>query len=762
MPRSNALRRLLAGAASALAVALLGPPRLAAQATEANGPTIPLARATGAIDVDGEIGDVGWEGVPWIEDWFETNPGDNLPDSLGSRAKLAYDDEFLYALFDFPDPDPQAVRAPLGDRDQLGGQTDYGGILLDSRNDAKSAQMFLANASGILYDAISNDASGEDSAPDWFWESIGKVTERGWQMEMRIPFSSIRYTDPNPAQWGILLYRNRPRDFRFQYFSSRLPRDVNCFICNVRPLVGMKDLPSGSHWVVAPYVTARYGEQAIDGPGSPLEGDGGELDGGVDLKWLPNPDTVIDATLHPDFSQIESDTAQITTNERFAIFQPERRPFFLESVDLFSTPFTAVYTRTITDVRWGARVTGDAAKTKYTLLVAEDDGGGLVLLPGSNSSDFALQDFDSLVATGRVKRDFGQSSLSFIYSGREIDDGGGGGFNRVFGPDFQWRPSEKTTVTGQLLYGLTETPDRPDLAAEWNGQKLEGHAADLSWNWADGTWDAYLEGVDVDSEFRAFNGFFTQVGHRSGYAEAGRTWRPEQGAVRRLRASVFSKYSEDEDGLLLERRIVPAIGMDAALNSFLRFELGVEEFRAVTRTFERIQFRPTIQLKPGKILAQVNFDGRFGEEIDFANDRQGDGTSWNLSVEVTPSEHLRITPLVSRRTLDVETAEGRSGRLFTAEIARLKLLYTFNARSWLRLIGQHVETERDPSLWTFEVERKSADFGGSLVFAYKLNWQTVLYVGVSEGQLLDDRDGRDQLEPVERQAFFKLSYAFRR
>jgi hypothetical protein len=695
--------------------------------------------------------------VPWIDGWVETNPGDNLPDSVGSRAKLVFDAEFLYAAFEFDDPDPNSVRSPLGDRDQLG-LGDYGGLILDARNDGKTAQMFLANASGILYDAITSDATGEDSSPDFFWESTGRITARGWQVEMRIPFSSIRYTDPNPAQWGVLLYRNRPREFRYQYFSSRLPRDRSCFVCNVRPLTGLADLPSGAHWVAAPYLTAEAGERAVAGPGSRLERESGELDGGIDLKWLPNPDTVIDATIRPDFSQIESDTAQITTNERFALFQPERRPFFLESVDLFATPFQAVYPRTITDVAWGARATGDSERTKYTLLVADDDGGGLVILPGANGSSFALQDFGSYAVMGRVRRDFGHSFGSFLYSGREVD---GGGFNRVFGPDFLWRPNERSTLTGQLLWSATENPERLDLAAEWDGRALDGHAADLWFNWSDGRWDTFVEGIDVDSDFRAWNGFVTQVGHTTGYAELGRTWRPEAGAVRRVRVATFGKYSEDEDGNLLERRIVPAVGMDAAWNSFVRLEVGFEELRAVTRTFERTQVRPMIELRPGKVLARVSFAGRFGDEIDFANDRLGEVASYELSGEITPSDHLRLSPLYARRALDVTAADGRSGRLFTAQVARLKALYTFDARSWLRLIAQWVATERDPSLWTFAVDPKSGDFGGSLVFAYKLNWQTVLYLGVAEGRELDATDGRDALEPVDRQAFFKISYAFR-
>jgi hypothetical protein len=751
---------MLAGAALLCAPALaFGAARAGATGAAANGAPdaapLRIARITEEIRLDGDLSDPGWQGLEAIATWWEINPGDNVEPAVGNRAWLAYDDKYFYAAFAYDEPDPRTVRAPLGDRDQLGGQTDYGGVILDTRNDGKTAQMFLANANGLLYDAITSDASGEDSSPDFYWEAAGKVTERGWQLEIRIPFTSLRYTDPDPEQWGILLYRNRPRDFRYQYFTSRLPRDRNCFICNVRPLVGLEKLPTGAHWVAAPYVTGSYRRTPRAGLGTPLAGDGGDASAGLDVKWVPNPDLVFDLTAYPDFSQIESDTAQITANERFAIFQPERRPFFLESVDLFATPINAVYTRTITDLRWGGRVTGDRGRTKYTLLAGEDQGGGSVILPGPLGSGFALQDFDSIVAMGRVRRDFGRSFASFLYSGREID---GGGSNRVVGPDFQWRPNERTTVTAQFLWSATETPDRPELAEEWDGRELDGHAATLSASWSDGKWDVWGNRQDVGDGFRAFNGFVTQVGHRTTNAESGYTWRPEAGAVRRLRIFAFGRHSEDLDGRLLEKRFVPGIGLNALWNSFVSLEVGFEELRAITRTFERTQVRPYLEVQPGKVLARVAFEGRFGDEIDFANDRLGEVVSYGVSTDLMPTEHLRITSSFSRRELDVTAAPGLSGRLFTAQVARLRTVYSFDARSWVRLIGQWVATERRPELWTFPVARKSEDFAGSLVFAYKLNWQTVLYVGVGDAHALD---AAEELQPSERQAFFKISYAFR-
>lgn len=148
-----------------------------------------------------------------------------------------------------------------------------------------------------------------------------------------------------------------------QYFSTKLPRGGNCFICRSNPLTGLTGLPSGGHLVVAPYATASQDAFPKDALGSPLENESVKADAGLDVKWTPNVNTAIDATVNPDFSQIESDVAQIGANERFALFFPEKRPFFLEGIELFSTPIQAVYTRTITSPRWGARATGKIGRT---------------------------------------------------------------------------------------------------------------------------------------------------------------------------------------------------------------------------------------------------------------------------------------------------------------------------------------------------------------------------------------------------------------
>jgi hypothetical protein len=724
-------------------------------ATPENPGPIEIKRAAGPIAIDGDLSDAGWQGAVKLDTWFETNVGDNVPPTVENVAYLTYDDENFYAGFFFEDKDPKAIRARLSDRDNVPNFTDYGGVIVDPRGEGKVAQMFLANPRGIQYDAISSDTAGEDESPDFFWESVGKIGERGWTLEIRIPFSSLRYEKANPEMWRILLYRNHPRNYRFQYFTSVLPRDSSCFICNSRPLLGLKDLPTGSHYILAPYLAANQTERRSGALGSPLESDDAQIEVGLDAKWIPNPNLVIDATINPDFSQIEADAPQVADNERFALFYDERRPFFLENVDLFSTPLQAIYTRTFTSPRFGLRATGDYHGTQFTVLAGEDRGGGSVILPGSESSSFADQDFESQVVLGRVKRSFGKAFASFLFSAREID---GGGYNRVFGPDFEWRPNDATVLKAQLLASRSETPERPDLAAEWDGRELEGEAGFVSLGYEKNNWDFFGSFEAVSPEFRADNGFMPTVGYQKTFFEGGRSLYWPEKKIRRLRLFTFGEYTNNWDGDLLRHEVVPGFGLDAPLASFVRLEFPFTRLANRGKEFELFQISPEIEIKPGGILSLIYILATWGDTVDFTHNRPADGLTFRLRLNFRPTDATEVDFDTTRRTVDVDDG-GQKGRLLRAEIARLRAIYTFSARSWLRLIVEHADTERNPELFAEPVDDRVGGLSGSLVFAYKLNWQTVLFVGLGDNQQLDLED---HLEPDTRQAFFKISYAFQR
>jgi len=728
--------------------------------TAAPAPAVAVSRAPAPITVDGDLSDPGWKGAAEIDTFWETSPGDNVPAKVRTVAYLTYDDKAFYIGVRCDDPRAERIRAPYVDRDQVLGTDDNIAIFLDTRNDRRSAIEFRVNPRGIQGDAIWNEANGnEDFSPDFFYDTAAKITREGWTAEIRIPFSSLRYGKSDPQTWGILVWRNYPREFRYAFHSSPIPRGSNCLICHMRDVTGLSGLPSAGHLVVAPYVTGKEEGRPRESsdPRSSFVNKPARGNAGGDVKWTPNPEAAVDATINPDFSQIESDVAQIAVNQRFALFFPEKRPFFLEGTDLFQTPIQAVYTRTITSPRWGSRVTGKLGSSAYTLLVGQDRGGGSVILPGPQFSTFAPQDFSSFFGIGRLRHDVGTSFAGMLATDREVS---GGGHNRLFGPDFQWRPNQTDQVTGQFLYSDTRTPDQPNLAGEWDGRKLSGSTLDVNWNHQTSTWGWFGEYKDLGDGFRADDGFVPQVGIREGTAQLGYAFYP-QGLFRRLFPRVGEDYIVDRNGRLVFRRFFPGVDFFGAYNLTGFLGLNADAVRVGNEVLDRTQFVWLVQVDPSRRFTRVTFQGFLGSEIDFDNARTGHGGDLAAVITARPTDHLEFQFNGDRRWLDVS-----GGRLFTAQIERLKVTYTFSARMFLRVIGQYVETRRDPSLYTFSVPAKTGNFDGSALFSYKLNWQTVFFLGYGDSRVLVPQpsaplqSSRYDLVPSARQLFLKISYAF--
>src|SRR5262245_1282326 len=457
-------------------------------------PTMSLPRISSPIKIDGDLSDPGWNDAAVIETFYEFQPGDGTAPPVKTIARIGVSDEYFYASFWCEEPDMAKLRAPYVDRDGVTDQMDYVGILLDVDNARRSAVDFWINPRGIQTDSMLNESPfGEDTAPDWFWQSAGKIGTNSWTAEVAIPLASLRYPRKDPQDWALMVYRVWPREFNYQFYNVRMPRGSSCFLCWSATLQNIAGLPQGMHYVLAPYAAgfseAVYPAAGPDGEvGSPDTVTKGQL--GLDLKWLPDAGTIVDATINPDFSQVESDVVQIGVNQRFALFYPEKRPFFLEQVDLLQTPIQAIYTRTITDPLWGARLTSREGSTSYTVLATDDRGGGTVINPGPIFSGTAAQDFKSWVGIGRLRHDVGNSFVGAVGTARIIE---GGAYNYVVGPDFQWRPNDSDLVTGQYLYSFSKLPDRPDLSPEWVGQKISGFGLTGNWTHSSYHWDWLLQ-----------------------------------------------------------------------------------------------------------------------------------------------------------------------------------------------------------------------------------------------------------------------------
>ncbi len=728
-------------------------PAQEAPAAKIETPELHIARVTGKIEIDGDLTDAGWQDASRIDRFWETNRNENGEPPAKSVAWIAYDDRYFYVALELTDPDPKSIRAFFADRDSVPSDTDYAGILIDSAHDGKTGYLFVVNPNNVQYDSINSDVTGENSSVDLFWDSAAKGTPTGWTVEMRIPFSSLRYGKGDPQTWGVMLYRNYPRDFRYQMFSAPIPRGQSCFVCNENALVGLAGLPTGGHYVVAPYAAANQPWAPEGEVGSPLEKGDFDYDVGGDFKWLPNANHAIDATINPDFSQVESDASQVTANERFALFFAEKRPFFLEGLDLLTSPLQVVYTRTITSPRWGARATGHFGSMAYTALVADDRGGGSVIIPGPQNSTFADQDFSSRVGIGRVRREFGPSFVSFLATLRESE---GNSHSRVYGPDFQWRKGGDL-VTGQFLLNDTRTPNDPASGiSERDGRQLRSHGAYLEHLRTRKGYEIFTSYTDIGDDFRADVGFLPQVGYREGVSQYTRFWYPKHGPFRSVRPGFAVRYGEDSSGRLLLSRVVPKLSFDGAHNSFSEISYKFERVRSGDRIFDRQYVEYYAEISPSRRFGQISLEGFIGDDVDFGNSRPGKGGSVKLTSVIRPGQHLELQLSATKRWLDVN-----SGRFLTVDLARLRANYNFNSRAFLRLIGEEIRTEVDLARKPVPVpgkERKKERTGSALL-GYKLNWQTVLFLGVGDARTLDDQGN---LAPVARQAFFKVSYAFQR
>ncbi|MEJ2678065.1 MAG: DUF5916 domain-containing protein [Gemmatimonadota bacterium] len=715
--------------------------------------TIIVHSSAGPITVDGQLGDAGWDGAAKIAAFYEASPGNNVTPPVRSMAWITYDSKYLYVAFRCDDPEPAEIRAPAVDRDGIGSDQDFVAIALDTRGDRQSAVLLLVSAAGVQGDGVRNDTNGEeDFSPDFFWSAAARITNAGWTAEMRIPFSSLRFTASSLASWGILFYRNYPRAYRYQLFSEPMPRGSNCEVCHAARLEGLDRIDPANHVVVAPHFTGQKDWQQSGTAGTPPAGRPARWQEGADVKWSPGPDHVVDLTLRPDFSQVEADQVQITANQRFALFVPEKRPFFMEGVDLLQTPIPAAYTRTFTAPRWGARVTGRLAGTDYTFLTAADAGGGSVIIPGIQGSSLVAQDFSSQASILRLRRTFTQASVGFLATDREDE---GGSFNRVFGPDLQWRPGSADRITAQGLFSVTRTPNRPDLSSQWDGQRLSGSAIAVAWSHDTRNWNWQTQYGDVAPTFRARDGFVPRVGYRSFRQQVAYSVYAD-GLLTRILPTVVAGVYWNRDGARLEETLWPGLQLEGRDNLQADIFYKSDGERVGTTLLHASRLSLDATLSPSRAFPRVGFSATLGQGFDYANERVGRGGDVSATMDIRLIDALGLTVQVEHQWLQ-SARDGVNGRLFTANAGALETLWTLSGRACIRAMAQYVVTRRDPHLYSDAVARQDGDLEASLLFSYRLNWQTAFYVGYADQRTAT---GIDALAPAARRTFVKLSYAF--
>jgi hypothetical protein len=391
-----------------------------------------------------------------VTDFIQQQPSDGKPATQSTDVYLGYDSANLYLVWVCWDKDPHAIRGHLTRREAVTPpDDDYVELTLDTFHDQRHGFLFDVNPRGVQSDALWTEDSGADYSYDTVWDSKSKVTDKGYVVWMSIPFRSIRFHPANEQVWGVTLMRYIARNDEYDYWprvSSRISGRLNqealiTGVADVSPSRNMQFNPYG-------YLSGLHSLDNRD-PTQPRFDDR-NLQGkiGLDSKFVFHDSLVLDTTINPDFAQIESDQPQNTVNQRFEVFFPEKRPFFLENSNFFSDTNIGVYqtskilfTRRIIEPSFGARLTGKQGPWNLGFFVADDRSPGLIV------PDFSpLRGTRAYFAVGRVSHDIGdQSSVGAVYVDREYN----GNFNRVGGLDASFRLGKNWTSWFRSLVSST-------------------------------------------------------------------------------------------------------------------------------------------------------------------------------------------------------------------------------------------------------------------------------------------------------------------
>jgi hypothetical protein len=343
----------------------------------ASRPAVAIPRLTPSVTIDGSLGEAEWAQAARLTGFHQYQPVDGRPADERTEARVFYSQDAIYFAVIANTKNPASIRATVADRDNLDND-DRVTIYLDTYNDRRRAFYFVVNPLGAQGDGVRTEGAASagnifggnvDKNPDFRFESKGQVSDTGYVVELRIPFKSLRFPSGDPQRWGINVVRNiKSSGFEDTWTNAR--RATASFLSESGSLTGIANIERGITTEVQPFVTARWdGARTISGD---FERQDVNPDAGVNFK-IAFPALTLDATVKPDFSQVESDAGLVTVNERFALFFAEKRPFFLEGIELFNTPTQLVYTRQIATPVAGAKLTGKFGAVSLAYLSALDD-----------------------------------------------------------------------------------------------------------------------------------------------------------------------------------------------------------------------------------------------------------------------------------------------------------------------------------------------------------------------------------------------------
>jgi hypothetical protein len=510
-PQPNTTSTSTASTPPAAKGAVVLPPEKASPVTVPKFETPPV--------IDGKLDEPVWQKATVLKDFYQIDPGDNIAPSKPTEVLIGYDPKFLYIAFRAFD-EPEKIRSTIAKRDSVWND-DYVGFFLDTFNDKRKAFEMFFNPLGIQGDGVLTEGRGEDMSVDILMESKGAINESGFIVEIAIPFKSLRYEAGKGKLWGAHFFRRIQRFNR--ELSSWMPfsRSIDSNLSQAGHLAGLDGISTERTLELIPSLTLSQSGKFVNTfgvlPGTlRAAADPGRIvnepirfDPGLTAKFTPSSALTLDLAINPDFAQVEADQLVVTANQRFPIFFPEKRPFFLEGIDIFQTPITAVHTRAIVDPDVAVKVSGKKGRNTFGLMVASDNGPGTFVGDERLSpNNFRFLDKNAHIGVLRLKRDVGkENSLGMIATTYNFIQK----HNDLLGIDGRFRLDKQTTYTFQLL-GTTSRNNffnaNEGVSRYRTGNGL-GYTTQYNVSGRNWGWELYAEGFTRD--YRADVGFFQRT-----------------------------------------------------------------------------------------------------------------------------------------------------------------------------------------------------------------------------------------------------------
>lgn len=694
-------------------------------------PQFRVTRATEPPAIDGILKDAVWNNDPLpISDFVSYEPlyGDKLAHK--TEVHVAYDDRYLYFAFHCFDPEPGKIRTTISRRDSIFGD-DWVGLSLDSSNSGQISYHMMVNPSGIQMDALNSTASGERWDADFVWDSAGAVTEDGYTVEIRLPLQSIRFASGPEVKMGILFWRRISRMGESWAWPDIPPGQ---WVFNRHAHLVFENLKQPRVIELLPSITYGIHQSRVTPNEWGVANRKGDL--GISTKYGITSSITLDATVNPDFSQVESDAFQVQVNQRFPIFFPEKRPFFMEGMSLFNLAgnqddgnlVSAVHTRRIVNPAFGAKLSGNTGKTTFGLLTASDESAADVFgqpegKPGKNK----------LFTIGRAMYGMGGSNyFGGIVTDTEFD----GRHNRVFGADTSLRWKGGQSFGAAFLSSHTHGPSR-------NG--VHGAAAQASYGFNRRSMDFAVQGEHFGKDFVMDTAFYNRTAITDGWAYGGLNFYPktENSWLKRITPFIWTRHGRDQVQNGNEHYVLPGFRMHFTKQGFFRMDQGIGTEPWLGRSFNTRRRRIFGGLQLRRWL-NLNGYAENGREIFYDSRNPFLGRSGRYSGEISLQPNSKINQSISYQRIAFDRLSNGE-RVFTVHIANMRSTYQFNKHLFARVIIQYDSSRK----------RALTDLLGS----YELRPGTVAHIGY--GSLIEKPEASRGYFTTTRGIFFKASYLHR-